>query len=1109
MQKSAKAGVWFTTSPEHAKMFGGIKQVQSPLQNPLIVDHLKLSQQEAHPALGTNAEKIRMKAIREAQKNGNDGVVFKNTFDTGSSNRRIDLVVVFDPDKVKLQLGYDESEARDEYGKWSATGAANLKEWFGNSKVVDSNDNPLRVYHGTNKAFSEFGDQKDIGYWFAKNPGAASKYASREGTENVSIMPVYLRLENPPPWAKYIEANKAANKKFPNMERKDIFPEVVKILKEQGYDGLKANDLGGPTYMVFDREQIKSAIGNTGAFSKKEKSIAASLLPLFLAQVMYDEALHPRGQGGKWANKAVAVAVAVAPSETNKSSKVDWEPSGTVHPQTFINARDKSTKSAFLSHITPDDIKDHNIILSKDHTVGALVSPTGDIQNVFNNGGPKGAATEVMIEAIARGGKTLDCYRGFLPGYYSTFGFSEVGHMKFNREYAPPDWNYDKYGEPDVVFMALTQKREPDNARQYNKFWQETRYQPKPTGKEYTGAEWDTAKADSLAIANGTGTRKSNGQNANGSRDKLSSGRVQRDSGRVEGIAASLTPLFLEFIEDQHPRDDKGKFADKSGGSSDAPKLIPTWETGRESREKFAKQYTSGAGFKGFFRDSQAVNFVTKEPLEVYHGTLKAVNMFDEAQTNPENFWGQGIYFSNTPEDASNNYADITGPDKRNQMMRILESIQQQNEEENTARLLPEMQAEAEKKVGTEGNIIPAYLSMQKPIYIGDPVENLKGPPATKWDYDLDEKTGEPTGKIAEFLTALEDSINDFNESSDIQTEAKFEDVKDDIQSAFEPGDHVTAEKVLRIAHGSEGVMYADKYDQTDGDTKLYSNEIIRSALERMGYDGAVDRGVYDRWGAGPHFGRGFQGMTKQTIHYTVWHGEQVKSSRANIGTFDPKSKRLDLSNFFLELNLAFDPDQPRDTTGKWTATGASVNSSRDASIEPGTTPIPEGHIRAYHYTRGARGEIKPMGMTDDEYRTKLAENLRQGGIDIKKAIGESYGEPNVIWASTEKPSGGHVYAEFSVARDDPRWGHGFAPDKGTDLRDWEKRNNDFYFHGSIKPSEIIAVHEPWHDRYRYIMRPDNIKLREQILAGEHDNLLTTNEYGPAIRKFKLEHGVK
>jgi len=169
---------------------------------------------------------------------------------------------------------------------------------------------------------------------------------------------------------------------------------------------------------------------------------------------------------------------------------------------------------------------------------------------------------------------------------------------------------------------------------------------------------------------------------------------------------------------------------------------------------------------------------------------------------------------------------------------------------------------------------------------------------------------------------------------------------------------------------------------------------------------------------------------------------------------------------------------------------------------EPGTTPIPEGHIRAYHYYNKFPIE---KGESEDDAKHKAAEALRKGGIDISKAVGHTYAEPDMVWASTEKPREEFVYAEFHIAANDPRWDIG-KPDKDVNLREWEKRKTDFTFSGSIKPSEIIGVHEPWHDSYRYIKEhPDLIK---EAREGKLDYLLDTEGYRPAVLKVKSELAV-
>ena len=153
---------------------------------------------------------------------------------------------------------------------------------------------------------------------------------------------------------------------------------------------------------------------------------------------------------------------------------------------------------------------------------------------------------------------------------------------------------------------------------------------------------------------------------------------------------------------------------------------------------------------------------------------------------------------------------------------------------------------------------------------------------------------------------------------------------------------------------------------------------------------------------------------------------------------------------------------------------------------EPGTTPIPPNHVRLFHYT-------KVEGASDDQ-KHQAAELLRSNGLDIKMAKGNSYGEPNVVWASRQMPSQHRVFAEFSIDAQDPRWGpywrNGNIP----------REEGDCFFTDSIRPEEIIAVYEPWHHRYNYMLQSG---LIEKAKAGEFDRILDTQEYGPAVRKAK------
>jgi hypothetical protein len=49
----------------------------------------------------------------------------------------------------------------------------------------------------------------------------------------------------------------------------------------------------------------------------------------------------------------------------------------------------------------------------------------------------------------------LDHFDGKLSDIYSRNGFEEYDRWKFNDEMAPGDWDYEKYGRPDIVLRRI------------------------------------------------------------------------------------------------------------------------------------------------------------------------------------------------------------------------------------------------------------------------------------------------------------------------------------------------------------------------------------------------------------------------------------------------------------------------------------------------------------------------------------------------------------------------------------------------------------------------------------------------------------------------------
>lgn len=138
-----------------------------------------------------------------------------------------------------------------------------------------------------------------------------------------------------------------------------------------------------------------------------------------------------------------------------------------VKASEYIKARDRSSRSQFLTPYTAKELKNYRLFLNKEG-VGYALSPEGDMVGVFNNSSIPGAGREAIVHGISNGAKTLDAIDGFLPKYYNQFGFVEEKRLPWDDKYAPKGWNYGKYGRPDIVFLRYedTVSRDPNEVRQ-------------------------------------------------------------------------------------------------------------------------------------------------------------------------------------------------------------------------------------------------------------------------------------------------------------------------------------------------------------------------------------------------------------------------------------------------------------------------------------------------------------------------------------------------------------------------------------------------------------------------------------------------------------------
>jgi hypothetical protein len=174
-------------------------------------------------------------------------------------------------------------------GGWPITESRAFKTWFAGSSVTDPHGMPLRMYHGTYTTFDEF-DQSNFIHLFTPDPSMAARYARDScwfasmdcKPSSPRIMPVYLKVCKPfDPRAvscarlmKKWGLGSPADYDFGEwVYLEDL--EVGAKIRALGYDGIwmRLRLADYDALAVFDPKQIKSAIGNNGAFDPTSASI--------------------------------------------------------------------------------------------------------------------------------------------------------------------------------------------------------------------------------------------------------------------------------------------------------------------------------------------------------------------------------------------------------------------------------------------------------------------------------------------------------------------------------------------------------------------------------------------------------------------------------------------------------------------------------------------------------------------------------------------------------------------------------------------------------------------------------------------------------------------
>lgn len=159
------------------------------------------------------------------------------------------------------------------------TNSTAFKRWFGDSKVVDENGDPLAVYHGSDaeRDIIEPG-RRDPGAWFSTSSMLASNYVHQGGY----LHEVFLKVENPlvvPFDMMDGEIAPVINGDVIDISENEQFGTnvgIVQFAEANGYDGVHFPDGNfsedSETWVVFESDAIKST-SNRGTFDPNDPRI--------------------------------------------------------------------------------------------------------------------------------------------------------------------------------------------------------------------------------------------------------------------------------------------------------------------------------------------------------------------------------------------------------------------------------------------------------------------------------------------------------------------------------------------------------------------------------------------------------------------------------------------------------------------------------------------------------------------------------------------------------------------------------------------------------------------------------------------------------------------
>jgi hypothetical protein len=290
------------------------------------------------------------------------------------------------------------------------TNSPEFKAWFGDSKVVDENGEPLVVYHGTPVGdFESFDIRLGMtgpisghpiakhGFFFTADPSYTDTYSGDSG----SVVPTYISLKKPYKMDMFREGITLADERGIAVDEK-VTP-FIENLKSKGHDGIEIW-MGDKLkeYMVFSPTQIKSAISNTGEFSQTDPRIKYSL---GASEPWYSTLGRAAGELKQQKGSPDQMLAMLKKSPGVKQEEIDW-----VGLEDWMMGKKSVTKQEIVGYLNSQDVRAEetiseegiDLVFSIDDKAVVFSTISGDNSVNITDINPTNASKEEVSAALKR-----------------------------------------------------------------------------------------------------------------------------------------------------------------------------------------------------------------------------------------------------------------------------------------------------------------------------------------------------------------------------------------------------------------------------------------------------------------------------------------------------------------------------------------------------------------------------------------------------------------------------------------------------------------------------------------------------------------------------------